>query len=536
MNITNGNSSITALTPINRDGRPDTNPFLIPEGSGAAEDMIFPEHEEIKHVYTIHHQHAFIAVGESVVVLLLNTQTPNYHRISVGHTPLKLTAQDVGGDTYLYVLYESNNRGFVATYRKYSSGNWGKYGQHDVLVYSPQWFDPAKMSNIIFFSADDWHYSYKVTFVAVAVDHTIYFKEILDTFDFSINIPDPCDQILTINFNEIKQTMFVVCRDVTFYFSYLDYQLYTSSLWNRTGLTYFTQDGRIAAIATNHSGGMTTVTIHGLHFEPVHDLNEEVYEFHHFHHVASRSLIIIGEFITVSKSRHYFCYIEVLEFGIVCVDVERALMSVRSEGVLHDATLILPNTHSVICASYARCPVMYSHKGLLVVQVESCDRDEECASLVMLFNMSSLQNIANITGVSSVDMHAYKEYPNPILITPPQHNTTREEEDENPPKATHTILPQTTTKLSFNSPIETALTTTTQSTVFTTFDSESEADLLETCRNDLIATNTAYNQLLIVAITLCVCFCVAMLITILILVIMLCVNRKERPLRVSKTM
>ena len=59
-----------------------------------------------------------------------------------------------------------------------------------------------------------------------------------------------------------------------------------------------THDGRIAAIATNHSGGMTTVTIHGLHFEPVLDRDEEVYEFHHFHHVASRSLIIRGEFVT----------------------------------------------------------------------------------------------------------------------------------------------------------------------------------------------------------------------------------------------
>ena len=531
VDITNGNISLSTLTPINRDDQEvTTNPFLIPDGSGM-ETNIFPEQEKIQYIYTIHHHHTFIAVGQSVVVLLLNTDTPNYHHIHVGHTPIQLVAHDAGQETYLYILYENNNRGYVVAYRKYSNGNWGRHGQHNVLVYSPDWFDLSKMSNVLFFSADDWHYSYKVTYVAVAIDYTIYFKEILDVFDFTISIPEPCDQILSINFNEVKQTLFVVCRNVTFYFSYLDYQLYTSSLWNRTGLTYFTQDGRIAAIATNHSGGMTTVTVHGLHFEPVLDRDEKVYEFYHFHHVASRSLIIRGEFITVSKSRHYFCYIEQLEFGILCIDVERALLNVRTEGVLNDATLILPNTHSISCTSYTHCPVMYSHKDLLVAQVKSCETNQDCVNLFMLFNMSSLQNIANITGIMNIGMHAYKEHSQPILISPPLYNSTTV--TQNKPKATHTISPHISSMPSLKTPTQTpdystSAPQTTQTTTTDITDDQTQTDLLEACQNDLIATNTAYNQLLFVSITLCVCFCVAMLITILILVIMLCINRREK--------
>ena len=487
---------------------------------------------EGQYIYTVHHHHAYIAVGQDVIVLLLNSGTPNFHRIRIGHNPIQLVARDFGHETYLFVLYESNNRGRVAAYRKYSNRNWGKHGQHDMLVYSPEWFDTSKMSNVLFFSADDWHYSYKVTYVAVAVGYTIFFKELLDDFDFNINIPEPCDRVLSINFNENKQTLFVVCTNVTYYFSYIDYQIYESSLWNRTGLTYFSQDGRIAAIATNHSGDMTTVTVHGLHFEPVIDRDERVYQFYHFHHVASRSLIIQGVFVTVSNSLHYYCYIELLEFGIVCIDVEQALQNVRNEGILDDATLVLPNTHSVMCSSYSACPVMYTHKDLFVVQLQVCEQDRACKSIVMLFNMSSLENIANITGVHP-DMHAYIGFHQPILISTSTHNgSTTDRVNDTQPQATHTISPSTLmTQASVNVPVQTpnelptALTTDSAITPIKEATTSHE-ELLETCQNDLLATSTSYDKLLYVTITLCVCFCLAMLVTILVLVVMICINKR----------
>ena len=536
LQLTTLNSSLTRLTPINRDrdntDDTDTNPFLIPDsGSGLnTADFLLPEPSGAQqYVYTIHHRHAFIAVGQYIIELLLNTDTPNYHRIRIGHTALKLEARTVADETYLFVLYETNNRGYVATYRKYSNRNWGKYGRYDVLVYSPEWFDITKMSNIIFFSADDWHYSYKVTYIAVAVGHTIYFKEILDSFEFSIAIPEPCNRILSINFNEVKQTLFVVCTNITFYFSYLDYQIYTSGLWNRTGLTDFSDDGRIAAIATNHSGGMTTVTIHGLNFEPISDHDETVYEFHHFHHVASRSLIIIGDFVTASKTLHYYCYIEQMQYGIVCISVERALQNVRNEGIINDATFILPNTHAVLCSSTKSCPVMYSHREILAVQVNVCEQDQECVNIAMFFNMSSLENFANVTDVS-LDMLAFKADTHPILISPPRNKTlikphatktvsaiTSTTVESSTPQKTPSVLPPLNHWPTLNTPANNSTATNTEL-----------ADLLETCQSDLVITSDAYSQLLSVTITLCVCFSVAMLITILILVGLICYNRKEK--------
>jgi hypothetical protein len=532
--IRNGNSSIVRLSPINRDGdhaiTPENlNPFLVPisdEGSGTVTDTIFHDSSESQlYVYTVHHHHAYIAIGETVLELLLNADTPNFHRINIGHSPIQLVARDFGQETYLYILYEEDDRGYVAVYRKYSNRNWGKHGQNDLLVYSPRLFDLSLMSNVLFFSADDWHYSYKVTYVVIAVGYTIYFKEILDDFEFNINVPRPCDRIISLNFNEIKQTLFVVCTNVSFYFSYIEYQIYASSIWNRTGLTYFSQDGRIAAIATNHSGDMTTVTIHGLHFKEVQDKNEKVYEFQHFHHVASRSLIILGEFITVSSTQHYYCYIEVLEFGIICIDVEQALMNQRQEGTLNGATLVLPNTHSLTCSSYANCPVMYSHNGLFVVQVMVCDHD--CESVVMLFNMSTLENIANITGVS-LDMHAYKAHPHPIVISP-SLNDSVVHENTTQPKPTHTNSPVQPLISIKNIPMQTPHTQPTSNTEVTTQTSDTRQELLDTCQSDLVAINTSYDQLLYITITLCVCFCVAMLVTILLLVLMICISRREKP-------
>lgn len=513
------------LSPINRDGAHlnVSNPFIPQgEGSGIIGDIV----PESKYVYTVHRHHAYIAIGHDVIELLLNADTPNYHRINVGHSPIQLVARDFGDETYLYVLYEENSRGYVAAYRKYSNKNWRKYRQQDLLVYSPEQFNSSQMSNILFFNADDWHYSYKVTFVAVGIGYRIYFKEILDEFSFNINIPKPCDNVISINFNEIKQTMFVVCSNVTFYFSYVDYQIYESSLWNRTGQTHFSKDGRIAAITTNHSGDMTTVTVHGLHFEEVEIKEEKVYEFQHFHHVASRSLIVQEKFVTVSNSLHYFCYIEALEFGILCINVEQALMNVRNEGILNGVTTILPNTHSVFCSSYANCPVMYSHHDLLVVQVQVCEH-QDCERQVMLFNMSTQENIANISGVS-LDMYAYKAHKIPILISPPVNYTVTVTQ----PKPTHTNSPPSSTSLPTQPPHFTLPTTTpdesTSSPTVAVTDTKETQDLLESCQNDLVVANTSYDELLILTITLCVCFSVAMMVTIILLVLLICFGKREK--------
>ena len=120
--------------------------------------------------------------------------------------------------------------------------------------------------------------------------------------------------------------------------------------------------------------------------------------YEHFHDVTSRTKIICGEFVTVSPTLHHFCYIEAMEFGISCINVERAMLPNNDSDT---GLMVLPNTWSVVCSSYDQCPVMWSHNDLLVAKVQLCEQD--CEGIVMLFDMSTLENIANITG-SSLDI------------------------------------------------------------------------------------------------------------------------------------
>ena len=120
--------------------------------------------------------------------------------------------------------------------------------------------------------------------------------------------------------------------------------------------------------------------------------------YEHFHDVAFRTKIICGEFVTVSPTLHYFCYIEAMEFGISCINVERAMLSNSDSDT---GLMVLPSTLSVVCSSYDQCPVMWSHNDLLVAKVQLCEQD--CEGIVMFFDMSTLENIANITG-SSLDV------------------------------------------------------------------------------------------------------------------------------------
>ena len=369
--------------------------------------MSFGEIAGPQHVYTVHRHRAYVATGRDVVVQLLNPDAPHYHRISTGRNPLQLAVGEYGRETYLYVLYEENDRGYIATYRRYGVRRWGKQGQIDLLVYSPQWFELSRMSNVIFFEGLDWYHPYSVMYVAYAVGYRVYFKNILDASQFSyrylwfsIQISKPCETITSINFNQQTQALFVGCQNTTFHFLFSQFKVNQSIIWNRTGHTYFSGGGNFAVIATNRSGDMTTLTVHSLKFQ-------------HFHHVASRALILNGVFVTPSKHQHYFCYVEQGEFGIICIDVERALSNFEKDGVIKDAAMLLPNTSSVSCASYSDCPIMYSRGDLLVAQVLACE--EACQTKVMFFNMSCLKNTLNLTNVS-LDMLAYKAHLSPIPL------------------------------------------------------------------------------------------------------------------------
>ena len=90
---------------------------------------------------------------------------------------------------------------------------------------------------------------------------------------------------------------------------------------------------------------------------------------------------------------------------------------------------------------------MYAHHSLLVAQVQTCE--QECSTKVMLFNMSRIENIMNVSN-TRLDMRVYKSHPTPILLTPPLNNIDNE----------NTSTPHPTTPSSLPNPPIIAKTTT----------------------------------------------------------------------------
>ena len=104
------------------------------------------------------------------------------------------------------------------------------------------------------------------------------------------------------------------------------------------------------------------------------------------HHVTSRSEIISGAFVTVSAALHYFCYVEQLQFGISCINVELAVLNNGTEPEIH-----LPNSSSLTCSSDTNCPILHSYQRSLVAKTEICDK-ERCTNTTLVFDLSTLEN------------------------------------------------------------------------------------------------------------------------------------------------
>ena len=83
----------------------------------------FKELSGSQHLYTEYNHLVYVAIGEDVVELILNGETPHFNRILVGHPPTEIYVNTSGSRTYLKVHYEENSHSFVSTYRmgKYSN-------------------------------------------------------------------------------------------------------------------------------------------------------------------------------------------------------------------------------------------------------------------------------------------------------------------------------------------------------------------------------------------------------------------------------
>ena len=81
-------------------------------------------------------------------------------------------------------------------------------------------------------------------------------------------------------------------------------------------------------------------------------------------HIQPRSGITCAEFVTVTPEKHYFCYLEAMEPGIQCIDVEGSILNTGSP----ENHIILPNTDSLVYPSPVKCSLC-SNDGILKTQV-----------------------------------------------------------------------------------------------------------------------------------------------------------------------
>ena len=85
--------------------------------STLAEDMDSHNLKELsssQHLYTEHNNSVYIVIGEDIVELILNGETPQLNRILVGHPPTEIYVNTSGSRTYLTVHYEENSHSFCS--------------------------------------------------------------------------------------------------------------------------------------------------------------------------------------------------------------------------------------------------------------------------------------------------------------------------------------------------------------------------------------------------------------------------------------
>ena len=531
-----------------------SNLFTHLEGSGEQDATL-----ELQVVHFVFRHHIYIVVDSDVVVLT-TSKSPAYEVINIGHIPLQIKVYDYGGELHLFVLYVENSRGYVATFRKYGNSVWGRYGS-TILVYSPQWYDLEKISNVEIFMAQDIHLSHNTIYIALGIGWYIHVCEIIDGVYFSLSVPKPCDNIMKVTFNEHEQTMFIECAEATMYYDFMEDHYYSNSHWEGAigTATRFSQDGRFGAIVSNDTAQTSIVTVLNLH---IHD------SLHYFHLAGSIGEIAQLEFVSVNHSKHYLCYMEYGGNGVNCVDVELGLENPNMTEIRR-----LPNTEG-ICDSTLECPSIYSHHSILTVNRNDtdCGRSSGCHNTLLVFNMSTLENKWNVTGIQPVVL-AWKPHPEPIILdnvtilVPNLENetdlvnTTDSSPTTNPittvaqteTETTHPHVSMSTTDTATQGSAPSDLPTTDTATqgsassdlptTDTATQGSASSDLpttdtatqgsapsdppttISSCDVQLQAANQSYERLLWITIILCVAFCFAMITTLILLVIMICLTR-----------
>lgn len=515
-------SMLSRLLLRERGSNTSTTPFEVhSEGSGSQELMPETKHNLVSYVFR---HHAYIASGQEVIILNLNSQNPVYQRVLIGYTPLQIKVYDYGSEIYLFVLYRTNSRDYIVTHRKYQDGGWGRYGR-ELLVTSPQWYDLNKISNIVIFQAQDTQFSYNTVYVAVGVSWSVHVCEIIDGSYFSLNVPKPCNNITRLNFNEKRQTMFIECAEGTLYYDFREYNYYYNSAWDRAfGAIQVSSDGRYGAIVSNITAYVSMVTVIDLQ-------SHGNYEFASFRVISSIGKIAQSAFVTANSSLHYFCYVEVASnSGIYCISVE---LGMRNRALPGLAVSQLPNTRG-ICRKDSDCQRLYTHHSLLAVSTEQC-MEQSCLDVLLLFDMASFTNVWNMSGIE-VDFIAWKPDHSVPIVTAPTSTTAHTPTPTRtpaPPTRTPsphhltTVQPQATPAIPNIPPITTNHIPSLPPSHPPQEGTLATTDNPDTCQQRIEIANDSYERLLWILISVSISFSFVMIVTVILLVAMACVTTRH---------
>ena len=472
-------------------------------GSG---DQLLPSKSERQLVYDVLHRYAYIAIGTTIAIVHLDTsngQSFSHNSVEVAHTPISVKASTFNGETYLLVTYMTNNRGYVKRFRRYKSG-WGNFGE-PVLVTTPSWFDMSRVSNMILFKAKDSLSDYDTLWVTVAEQWRLYTTNLIDGTRGTFEVPLPCDNVERLVHSKHGQRMLIQCRETTAFFDTREKEFY--AVWPKAiGTVYISESGKYGAVLSQpHS-----VTLLNLHYQGYPSIS-----------IRAEGEISNVTLVDVNSTQHYLCYTEQHNGTYTgnCMDLELAFLNATSEE--YTSTLFDSST-AQSDSVYTPCPSLYTHRNLLVVQQVVCSQ-ETCLPLLQLFDMSTLSNTHNVTGIDAAFL-AFKAVPvtAPTTLTPvpmteapaTQEFTTSEHAHTTPSPNTehaHTV-PSVTTPTSTELFTETTLTT-----------HPANSELYLQCSRELEHSKESYQQLLWVTIATGTLFSLALLVTILLLMVLLCV-------------
>lgn len=487
----NGNMSVTKFNALTNQATVDTveefilsnnHTAIILTSDGSGQGPLTNDKSNTELLYAVLHNYAYIVMDTRVLVVNLNTSNPpylSYDTLEVGHKPNTIKAFTINGDTFVTVTYVTPElREYLRRFRKYDNSVWGYHGGI-VLVVTPNWYNLTLLSNTLIYKATDSLSNYVDTiWVAVAQEWYIYTQDLIDGTTRTFSTPEPCNTIQRLVYSQHRQRMLVQCKEATVFFDARAKEFY--KLWSDVvGTAYIAEGGGYGAVVDQSATVLTVLHLHG--------------------NYQSLSLKVRGEvqnvvFVDAGSHLHYICYVELLNesYGVDCIQIEQFFHQNSTD-------------YSTNLIGYSSdCPTFYSQKHVLIIEQTNCASDETCSPSLRVFDMLTLTNTHNVTGVDAafITFKALKTNPPTEVPSTTADTTAHAPTTTTPPSAPTTTItpPQTPT---------------------TTAAAPSNSELFMQCSMELEYSRMEYHTLLLTTVTLCCVFSLALLMAVLVLVIII---------------